>query len=173
MSNIDVRNAIERAKLVFAERPAAARKANASATALLIGGLRCEITGPGGEHATTDMPEPMGGAASGPNPGWFLRASMASCAATAIAMRAAVLGIAIDRLEVCVHSESDARGLLGMGEISPALSNMRMEVKIGAKGATVQQLEELVEWAEAHSPVSCTLRNSPPQIAIEVQVIAS
>ena len=47
---------------------------------------------------------------------------------------------------------------------------MRMEVKIGARDGTVQQLEELVEWAEAHSPVSCTLRNGPPKIAIEVEV---
>ena len=170
MSSTEVRDSIERAKLVFAERPAAARKANVSATASLIGGLRCEITGPGGEHATTDMPKPMGGEASGPNPGWFLRASMASCTATAIAMRAAVLGVAIDRLEVSVHSESDARGLLGMGDISAELSNMRMEVKIGARDGTVQQLKELVEWAEAHSPVSCTLRNGPPKIAIQVEV---
>ena len=97
---------------------------------------------------------------------------MASCTATAtaIAMRAAVLGVAIDRLEVSVHSESDARGLLGMGDISAELSNMRMEVKIGARDGTVQQLEELVEWAEAHSPVSCRLRNGPPKIAIEVEV---
>ena len=169
MSSTNVRDAIERAKHVFTERPAAARKANASATALLVGGLRCEITGPEGERATTDMPKPMGGEASGPNPGWFLRASMASCAATAIAMRAAVLGIAIDRLEVGVHSESDARGLLGMGDTSAGMSNMRMEVKIAAKGGTAQQLEELVEWAEEHSPVSCTLRNGP-RITIEVQV---
>jgi uncharacterized OsmC-like protein len=117
------------------------------------------------------MPKPMGGEASSPNPGWFLRASMASCAATAIAMRAAVLGIAIDRLEVAVHSESDARGVLGMGDVSAALSNMRMDVKIGATGATAQQLEELVEWAEAHSPVSCTLRNAPSQVAMGIQVM--
>jgi uncharacterized OsmC-like protein len=170
MSSSSIRDALERAKLVFAERPAVARKANASATAVLVGGLRCDITGPEGEHATSDMPKPMGGEASGPNPGWFLRASMASCAATAIAMRAAVLGIAIERLEVGVHSESDARGLLGMDDVSAALSNMRMDVKIGAKGATAQQLKELVEWAEAHSPVSCTLRNGPPQIAIGIHV---
>jgi len=64
----------------FAERPAAARKANASATALLIGALRCEITGPGGEHATTDMPRTMGGGLSANRGG--LRASDGSCAAT-------------------------------------------------------------------------------------------
>ena len=170
MPNTSVREAIERAKRVFAERPAAARKANVSATAVLGSGLRCEITGPDGERATTDMPAPMGGEASGPNPGWLLRASIASCAATAIAMRAAILDIAIKRLEVSVHSESDARGLLGMDDTSAALSDVRMNVEIEAEGASQEQLRELVEWAEAHSPVSCTLRKSPP-VALDIQVV--
>ena len=149
MSNSNVRNALERAKLVFVERPAAARKSNTSATASLISGLRCEITGPDGEPATTDMHKPMGGEGSSPNPGWLLRASMASCTATAVAMRAAVLGIGIDKLEVGVHSESDARGLLGIGDVSAELSNIRMEIKTGANDATTQQLDEWARWAAA------------------------
>lgn len=167
MSNTSVSEAIERAKAVFVERPAFARKANPSANAILNDGLRFEITGPAGERAVTDMPSLMGGEGLSPSPGWFLRASMASCTGTAIAMRAAVLGIALDKLEVSVHSESDACGLLGLGDTSAALSNMKMEVK-GAGGATAQQLEELVQWAEAHSPVNCTLRSSPP-IELEIR----
>ncbi len=169
MSNTRVSEAIERAKAVFVERPAFAVKANPSATAVLNDGLRFEISGPAGERAETDMPSPIGGEGSSPSPGWFLRASMASCTGTAIAMRAAALGIVLDKLEVSVHSESDARGLLGVGDTSAALSNLKMEVKIGAGGATVQQLEELVQWAEAHSPVNCTLRSSPP---IELEIHA-
>ena len=124
MSTSNVRDALESAKLVFVEGPAAACKSINSATASLISGLRCEITGPDGEHATTDMHKPMGGEGSSPNSGWLLRASMASCTATAVAMRAAVLGIGIDKLEVGVHSESDARGLLGIGDVSAELSNI-------------------------------------------------
>ena len=168
MASTRVSEAIERAKAVFVERPAFARKANHSATAILNDGLRFEIVGPAGERAESDMPTPMGGEESGPSPGWFLRASMASCTGTAIAMRAAVLGIALDKLEVSVHSESDARGVLGLSDTSAALSNLKMEVRIGAGGATAQQLEELVQWAEAHSPVNCTLRSSPP-IELEIR----
>lgn len=170
MPNVHVREALERAKGLFVERPTAARKSNASATAVLTEGLRCDIRGPDGEHATSDMPKPMGGEGSGPNPGWYFRASIASCAATAVAMQAAAQGISLARLEVAVHSESDARGLFGMGDVSAALSNLRMEVTISAPGAPAQQLEQLIAWAEAHSPVSCTLRSNPA-VALQIQVV--
>ena len=106
------------------------------------------------------MPEPMGGKAAGSNPGWLLRAGMASCAATAIAMRAAMQGIALKTLEVKVESESDARGLVGIPDAPSALANLRMSVRIGADGVDEAQLRELAAWGESLSPVSCTLRAS-------------
>lgn len=111
------------------EGPAAARKSITSATASLISGLR--------------------GEGSSPNSGRLLRASMASCTATAVAMRAAVLGIGIDKLKVGIHSKSDARGLRGIGDVSAELSNVRMEIKTGANDATTQQLDQLARWAAA------------------------
>ena len=122
MSNLQARDALERAQRVFLDKPAAARKPNAMATAVWRDGLRCEIAGPGGEKAVTDMPEPMGGKGAGSNPGWLLRAGMASCAATVIAMKAAMRGIELKTLEVSVQSESDARGLVG---IRPGLDRAR------------------------------------------------
>jgi uncharacterized OsmC-like protein len=100
MSNLHAREPLERAKRLFLEKPAAARKPNAAATAVWRDGLSCEVSGPGSERAITDMPEPLGGNAAGSNPGWLLRAGMASCAATAIAMRAAMQGIAITQQSV-------------------------------------------------------------------------
>jgi uncharacterized OsmC-like protein len=132
--------------------------------------LRCEVSGPAGEKAVTDMPEPMGGGASGSNPGWLLRASMASCTATVIAMRAAMLGIELRSLEVTVQSESDARGLVGIPDVPTALSGMRISIKIGADGVDESKLRDLATWSEAHSPVSCTLRERPP-VAVEVSVV--
>lgn len=170
MTDTAIREALERAKRVYTERPASARKANPSATAVLVDGLRCEINGPNGERAATDMPPPMGGTGSAPNPGWLLRASIASCTATTIAMRAALLGLALKKLEVSVHSESDARGLLGMDGVSAELSPVRMEVTVGADGASPEQLKALVEWTEDHSPVSCTLRHGVP-IPLDIRVI--
>lgn len=170
MSNLRAREPLERARQIFLERPAAARKANASATAVWRDGLRCDISGPAGEKAASDMPGPMGGEGSAPNPGWLLRASMAACTATAIAMRAARLGVELTSLEVSVESESDARGFVGIEGVSTAMSGLRMSIKIGADNVSALQLREIAKGGNAISAVSSTLREGPP-VAIGVQVI--
>ncbi len=170
MSNSRVRESLERLHRVFLERPAAGRKSNPPATATWQNGLRCEVTGTHGETIVTDMPTAMGGDGVGPNPGWLLRASMASCTATTIALRAARLGIALRSLKVTVHSESDARGLTGIDGVSTALSGMRMSIEIGADNVPGQQLRDLAEVGELQSPVNCTLREQPPLI-VEVSLV--
>jgi uncharacterized OsmC-like protein len=169
MSNLTAREPLERAKRLFLERPAAAKKANTTATAVWRDGLACDVAGPTAEHAITDMPEPMGGNGAGSNPGWLLRAGIASCAATAIAMRAALQGVALKALEVTVESESDARGLVGIPDVSTALANLRMSIRISADGVDEGQLRELAAWGEANSPVGCTLRDRP-RVAVDVAV---
>ena len=170
MSNLRVRESLERLQRVFLERPAAAKKANPPASATWKNGLRCEVTGPHGETLVTDMPPAMGGDASGPNPGWLMRASMASCTATAIAMRAARLGIALSSLKVTVYSETDARGMVGIDGVSTALGGLRMSIEIGAENVPDQQLRDLAEIGESQSTVNCTLRERPP-LAIEVSLV--
>ena len=170
MSNSRVRESLERLHRVFLERPAAAKKSNPPASATWQNGLRCEVTGPHGERVITDMPPAMGGDASGPNPGWLLRASMASCTATSIAMRAALLGITLRSLKVTVHSETDARGMTGLDGVSTALSSLRMSIEIGAENVPDQQLRDLAEIAETRSTVNCTLREQSP-LAIEVSLV--
>jgi uncharacterized OsmC-like protein len=117
------------------------------------------------------MPPALGGAASAPNPGWLLRGALASCTATVIAMRAAKLGIALERLEVTAETDSDLRGILGMDErVSAGHHSVRMKVKIASPSAAPQALRELVEWAEAHSPVGCTLKGAPKS-SLEIEVL--
>lgn len=170
MSNLRVRESLERARQIFLERPAAARKPNASATAVWRDGLRCDISGPSGEKASSDMPAPMGGDGSAPNPGWLLRASMASCTATAIAMRAARLGVELKSLEVSVESESDVRGFVGIEGVSTAMSGLRMSIKIGAENVSEQQLRDIANGGNAIAAVSATLRERPP-VALEIEVV--
>ncbi len=171
MSNLRARDALERARQGFLDHPSAGRKPNAPATAVWRSGLQCEIAGPNGETARTDMPGPMGGDGSGPNPGWLLRASMASCAATVIAMQAARLGIELSALEVAVHSESDARGMLGIEGASTAMDAIRMSIRIAADNVPEDQLRALAQWGEAASPVSCTLR-AQSAVAVEIMTAA-
>jgi uncharacterized OsmC-like protein len=105
------------------------------------------------------MPPAVGGGASAFPPGWLLRAALASCTGSIIAVRAASCGVKLDKLEVSVNSESNIRGMTGLDEkVSPALGNLRTHVKIAAANASADQLREIVRWADAHSPVASTLR---------------
>ena len=170
MGDSAIRQAIESLSAAISADPSKAKAKVVPATARLTEGLTCEVTGPQGQRMATDMPPAMGGAASAPNPGWYMRGAMASCAATVIAMRAAKLGITLETLEVTVESDSDHRGLLGLDEkISAGQSALRMAVKIRAD-ADPKTLRELVTWAEAHSPVGCTVKDSPP-CSLDIQVV--
>lgn len=154
MSHAEVREAIEKASRFLAENPDKSRKKSPAATASLLDGLRCQVTGPAGELLQTDMPPAVGGTATAPNPGWLMRAALASCNATCIAIRAAKLGVALTSLEVTVTSESDLRGMLGVDDTVPAgLQDLCVHVRIAASGHPADTLDELVRWACAHSPV--------------------
>jgi uncharacterized OsmC-like protein len=171
MPSSDIRSALERLSLKIAAQPEKAEAKYAPATATIGQGLKCRVTGPSGEHVETDMPPAMGGMGSCPNPGWYFRASMAACCATVIAMRAARLGIDLSKLEVTVESEGDHRGILGLDDkVSAGAFSLRTNVRIGSDNATPGQLEELVRWADQHSPVGCTVQNAPPN-TLSIQVV--
>lgn len=154
-----IRTALEKLSHTFASRAEMAKIKHAPATATLESGLTCRVVGPAAEELKTDMPIKMGGGACGPNPGWLFRAALASCLTTVIAMRAACLGIELSRLEATVDSDGDNRGLLGLDDCTSAgMTGLRTTIGIAAKDCTRQQLEDLVTWADRHSPVACTLR---------------
>lgn len=163
MSVESIRQSIERVTGFFGEHPEKALSTDRPATATVEQGLRCTATGPNGEVVVTDMPKGIGGAASAPTPGWLLRAALASCDATVIAMRAAQLGVVLNRLEVTVDSVSDDRGILGLGDgILPGPQSVRIRVRIGAEGASAEELRQIAAWAEAHSPVGDAVRRAVP-----------
>jgi len=167
MSDDPIRTAIAAASRYLTEHPTEARYTDQSATVVLENGLRARAEYGGGAIAT-DMPASVGGGASAPSPGWLWRASLAACEATLIKMRAVSQGIAIERLEVTVDSESDDRGILGIDESVPAgpLSG-RVLVRITAPGVPASQVRELVEWADRHCPVSDGFRRAIP-LSLEI-----
>lgn len=116
------------------------------------------------------MPAALGGEATAPSPGWLRRAAQAACEATMIAMRAAQEGIHLDALEVTVASESDDRGMHGVGEGVPAgpLKSWA-RVRISARDASPEKLREIVNWAERHSPVGDALSRAVPH-TVQVEI---
>ena len=163
MTIASIQQAIEGVSKYFAQNPDAARSTDKAAVAVIEEGLRCRAEGPHGAVLVSDMPKGAGGGASAPTPGWFMRAALANCDATVIAMRAAQLGVALSKLEVTVSSQSDDRGLFGVGDnIHPGPLSLHVHVRIAAPGTTLEQLREIVEWAEAHSPVGDAMRRAIP-----------
>ena len=133
------------------------------ASAKLVQGLRMQVTGPTGQSVQTDMSAGVGGEASAPSPGWFMRAGTAACTSTVIALRAAELGVTLDSLEVKVESQSNDCGMFGVGDGVPAGPlSASMEVRISAKGVDETVLRNIVTWAVAHSPVADALQRTVP-----------
>ena len=85
-------------------------------------------------------------------------------------MRAARLGVALETLEVTVDSDSDLRGILGLDEnVGAGQQAVRTTVRIRGS-ADAQTLREIASWGEAHSPVGCTVRNTPA-CSLEIEVV--
>ncbi len=168
MGAAEIRTAIEGASAYLADHPAEARSTDSAATATVVDGLVVRVTGADGSSLTTDMVPSVGGASSAPSPGWLLRAAEASCVATLITMRAALLGISLDSLEVTVDSESDDRGLLGIDESVPAgpLSG-RVSVRLTSSATDAATLEEIARWGVKHCPVCDALERAVP-ITVEI-----
>ena len=149
----EIRSAIEKASGYLAENPDAATGTDAAATAVREEGLRFRVEGPKGS-LTTDMAESVGGGATGPTPAWLLRAALASCDASLVAMEAARDGVELTDLTVTVESETDFRGILGVnGGAHPGPLAIRTRIELAAPDATEDQLREIVRRAEERSPV--------------------
>jgi uncharacterized OsmC-like protein len=128
-------------------------RADVPATATIEDGLKCRIESPDGTAIYTDMPRSIGGSASANSPGWHLRAALASCDATLLAIRAARLGLNLNSIEVRVEATSDGRGMFLDGGVLPGSSKMCLYFKIAATDVSREAIEALVHWVEQHSPV--------------------
>ncbi len=170
MSVEHIQNSVKDVIAYLKENPKDALSNDPPITAVMENGLRCRATGEGGETIVTDMPEAIGGSGTAPSPGWLFRAALATCGATRIALRAAELGITLDRLEVTADGVSDDRGLLGLDKSVPAGPlSLRTRVTIGAAGVDKKVLREIVEYALVHCPVADGCRRAIPS-NVEVKV---
>lgn len=177
MTAATIANALQRVRTVFARRPEAAIHAEEPAIARWEQGLRVVSRHANGAHIATDMPRELGGQGEDVTPGWLLRAALASCLATRIAMEAAARDIVITRLEVVAASESDARGLLGMtdgaGErVSPGPRAVQLRISISAPNVAVETLRTMIEESHNCSPVQVALeRPVPVSLRIDIDPV--
>jgi uncharacterized OsmC-like protein len=161
----DIGGAVKRASAYLAEHPGEATYRDSHARARLGDSLRVEVEGPSGERLSTDMPKGIGGGATKPSPGWYFRAAAAACVASLIGIRAAMVGLELesDSVEVTVDSESDDRGILGLGEDIPAGAlSVRIAVTLRGGSPDRRAFEDAVQWAVDHCPVTDTTRRAVP-----------
>jgi uncharacterized OsmC-like protein len=163
-----IRTAIQTASEYLTQHPDEARYTDSAATATVVDGLVVRVTGPTGAIVVTDMVPSVGGTATAPSPGWLLRAAEASCVATLITMRAAMLDIALDALEVTVDSVSDDRGLLGLDDsVAAGPLTGRVAIRLTASGVDSATLDAVARWGVRHCPVCDALERAVP-VAVEV-----
>jgi len=174
MSQQEIRAKLDAAVEYLKGHPAEARYADSPAVARLAdaGALKVDVTGVDGEHISTDMPLSVGGGASAPSAGWYLRAAEAACVATLIGMRAAHEGVVFEGLEVRVDSDSDDRGILGISDTVPA-GPLRTRVRVRVREMTVDDDDDsiwdsIVNWAVDHCPVTDAVRRAVP---MTVQIV--
>ena len=166
-----IRSAIEGASRHLSEHPDAAFDTDAAATAVHEEGLRFRVEGPKGA-LTSDMAKSVGGDATAPTPAWLLRAALASCDASLVAMEAARDGVELTDLEVTVDSDSDFRGILGVDDsVNPGPLRLRVRIQVAANNTTEDELREIVQRAESRSPVRDVVARAIP-MTTEIAIAA-
>jgi uncharacterized OsmC-like protein len=165
---------MQRVRAVLGRRPEAGIHTDDPAIARWEQGTRVISRHANGTQLETDMPIELGGTGDQVTPGWLLRAALASCLATRIAMEAAADGIVLTRLEVSATSTSDARGLLGLsneaGErVKAGPSEMQLAVRICAPGNWAERLQSVVEHCCRCSPVSDAMHATVP-VSLRIEI---
>jgi uncharacterized OsmC-like protein len=175
MGSPEIAAAMQRVESVLTRRPEAGLHEDAPATARWESGTRVVASHANGTQLLTDMPTELGGSGDQVTPGWLVRAGLASCLTTRIAMGAAAAGIELAMLEVLASSCSDARGIFGMPEPSgePVCAGPRevqLLVRIAAPGVSSERLCVLVDECNHRSPMSAALRDAVP-MTLRVDVV--
>jgi uncharacterized OsmC-like protein len=173
----DIAAAVQRVESLLKRRPATGIHDDAPATARWQTGLRVVACHANGTQMPTDIPTELGGSGDKVTPGWLLRAGLASCLATCIAMDAAAEGIELAALEVLATSRSDLRGLFGMADntgapVGAGPSEVQLRVRISAAGVSAERLRLLVEESNRCSPISAAVRDAVP-VALRIEVDAA
>jgi uncharacterized OsmC-like protein len=167
MASREIAAAMQRVESVLKRRPEVGLHDDAPAIARWESGTRVVSNHTNGTQLLTDMPTELGGSGEHVTPGWLVRAGLASCLATRIAMGAAAAGFELARLEVTATSRSDARGIFGISDASGALvcagpRDVKVLVRIAASGVPPERLRALVEDCNRCSPMSAALRDAVP-----------
>lgn len=105
----------------------------------------------------------------GANPVEFLLHALAGCVTTTTVLHASARGIQIESLSTRLVGELDIQGLLALGDVPAGYQGIRIEMDIKAKNASDAELDALLQFAQAHSPVCNTVCRPVPVVVERVK----
>jgi uncharacterized OsmC-like protein len=117
---------------------------------------------------TNGEPPVLLGDNEGANPVEFLLHALAGCVTTTTVLHAAARGIEIESLSTRLVGDIDLLGLLALADVAPGYQGIRIEMDIKAKNATDAELDDLIGFAQAHSPVCNTVCRPVPVVVSRV-----
>ena len=118
----------------------------------------------------TDEPEELFGTNTAPNPQEILMAALNACMLVTYVENAAMLGVALEKIEIETQGTLDLRGAFGLDEtIKSGYEEMRCTVHIKGNG-TPEQFEEIHQTVMATSPNFWNITNPvkvKPELCVE------
>jgi uncharacterized OsmC-like protein len=113
---------------------------------------------------TNGEPPILLGNNEGANPVEFLLHALAGCVTTTFVLHAMARGIAIHELSTELEGDLDVQGMLGLDESVPAgYDQIRIRMNVKAD-CSEKELEDLMSFAQQHSPVCNTICRPVPVV---------
>ena len=148
---------------VFARRPELARGSGHSSVRTIESGVACAV-----EHedrtVLVDLPRDEGGSATAPDPAQLMRASLGASLAMGYRVWGERLGVSVERVELDISCEYDARGQMGLDDAVPVgWKRVVIQVRVTSRadGADVRRV---VEMADRLSPMLANLSAGIPRV---------
>lgn len=153
----------------FRTDPTTARS-TPSVTATLTNGHARLSAGPFNWDA--DLPAALGGQNLAPSPTAYLLGALAGCAVAFLHdTLAPQFGVRIDAVTAVASCASDARGLLGMDDVSPALTDIAIDIEVTSPDPEDKTGPMLAAWRE-RCPIFLALAR-PNDVSLTSRAAAS
>ena len=118
---------------------------------------------------TNGEPPVLLGNNEGANPVEYLLHALAGCVTTTTVLHAAARGIQIERMSTELVGTIDLQGLLALDDAAP-VGYKQIQIKMDiAADCSDEELDELVTFAQAHSPVCNTICRPVPVTVERIQ----
>ena len=117
---------------------------------------------------TNGEPPVLLGHNEGANPVEFLLHALAGCVTTTTVLHAAARGIQVDSISTTLVGDIDLQGLLALSDVPPGYGQIRLDMDIKSANASDEEIDALLQFAQAHSPVCNTVCRPVPVVVQRV-----